>query len=132
VSVYIDTSAFLAVLNADDRFHARARRRWQQLIEANLPLICNNYVLVETIAVLQNRLGMDAVMVFQSDVRPILTILWVDENLHQRAVSALLAAQRRRLSLVDCASFESMRQTGLRQAFAFDVHFEEQGFEVLS
>ena len=132
MSVYIDTSAFLAVLNADDRFHARARRRWQQLIEANLPLICNNYVLVETIAVLQNRLGMDAVMVFQSDVRPILTILWVDENLHQRAVSALLAAQRRRLSLVDCASFESMRQTGLRQAFAFDVHFEEQGFEVLS
>jgi predicted nucleic acid-binding protein len=132
VSVYIDTSAFLAVLNADDRFHARARRRWQQLIEANLPLICNNYVLVETIAVLQNRLGIDAVMVFQSDVRPILTILWVDEDLHQRAVSALLAAQRRRLSLVDCASFESMRQTGLRQAFAFDVHFEEQGFEVLS
>jgi predicted nucleic acid-binding protein len=36
------------------------------------------------------------------------------------------------LSLVDCASFESMRQAGLRQAFAFDVHFEERGFEVLS
>lgn len=132
MSVYVDTSAFLAVLNADDRFHARARRRWQQLIEASLSLICNNYVLVETIAVLQNRLGMDAVIVFQNDVKPILTILWVDEDLHQRAVSALLAAQRRRLSLVDCASFESMRQAGLRQAFAFDVHFEEQGFEVLS
>jgi predicted nucleic acid-binding protein len=97
-----------------------------------MSLICNNYVLVETIAVLQNRLGMDAMMVFQNDVRPILTILWVDENLHQRAVSALLAAQRRRLSLVDCASFESMRQAGIRQAFAFDVDFEEQGFEVLS
>jgi predicted nucleic acid-binding protein len=96
-----------------------------------MSLICNNYVLVETIAVLQNRLGMDAMMVFQNDVRPILTILWVDENLHQRAVSALLAAQRRRLSLVDCASFESMRQAGIRQAFAFDVDFEEQGFEVL-
>jgi predicted nucleic acid-binding protein len=132
VSVYVDASAFLAVLDADDRFHARARRRWQQLIEAGLPLVCNNYVLLETIAVLQNRLGMDAVMVFQNDVRPVLTILWVDKELHQRAVSALLAAQRRRLSLVDCASFESMRQVGLRQAFAFDVHFEEQGFEVLS
>ncbi|MGD2158967.1 MAG: PIN domain-containing protein [Anaerolineales bacterium] len=131
MSVYVDTSAFLAVLNADDRFHDRARRRWQQLIEAGHSLLCNNYVLVETIAVLQNRLGMDAVIVFQNDVRPILTILWVDENLHQRAVSALLATQRRRLSLVDCASFESMRQAGLRQIFAFDVHFEEQGFDVL-
>jgi len=38
--------------------------------------------LVETIAVLQNRLGMDAMTVFQNDVRPILIILWVDEDLH--------------------------------------------------
>lgn len=132
MSVYIDTSAFLAVLNADDRYHARARIRWRQLIEADLSLICNNYVLVETIAVLQSRLGMEAVVAFQNDIRPILTVLWVDEGLHQRAVSALLAAQRRRLSMVDCASFESMRQGGLRQAFTFDAHFTEQGFEVLS
>ena len=132
MSVYVDTSAFLAVLNADDRFHARARRRWHQLIEAGRSLICNNYVLVETIAVIQKRLGMDAVIAFQNDVRPILTILWVDEDLHQRAVSALLAARRRRLSLVDCASFESMIQAGMRQVFAFDTHFEEQGFEVFS
>ena len=132
MSVYVDTSAFLAVLNADDRFHALARRRWHQLIEAGRSLICNNYVLVETIAVIQNRLGMDAVIAFQNDVRPILTILWVDEDLHQRAVSALLAARRRRLSLVDCASFESMIQAGMRQVFAFDTHFEEQGFEVYS
>jgi uncharacterized protein len=132
VSVYVDTSAFLAVLNADDRFHARARVRWEQLIESGQSMICNNYVLVETIAVLQNRLGMDAVIVFQNDIRPILTILWVDEDVHQRAMSALLASGKRRLSLVDCASFESMRQIGLHQAFTFDAHFEEQGFEVLS
>ena len=132
MSVYVDTSAFLAVLNADDRFHAQARTRWRQLIEAGLPLICNNYVLVETLAVLQNRFGMDAVSAFQNDVAPLLTILWVDGDLHQRAMSALLTAQRRNLSLVDCASFESMRQAGLRQVFVFDPHFEEQGFEVLS
>jgi predicted nucleic acid-binding protein len=56
----------------------------------------------------------------------------VDEDLHQRAINALLAAGQRRLSLVDCTSFESMRQFGLRQAFAFDAHFAEQGFELLS
>jgi uncharacterized protein len=132
LSVYIDSSAFLAVLNSDDRFHAPARRRWEQLIESGAPLFCNNYVLVETLAVLQNRLGMEAVIAFQSDVVPVLVTLWVDKDLHRRAVSALLTAQRRRLSLVDCASFESMRQVGLQQVFAFDAHFEEQGFNVLS
>jgi predicted nucleic acid-binding protein len=132
VSVCIDTSAFLAVFNADDRFHARARSRWQQLVESGSPLLCNNYVLVETVAVLQNRLGVEAELAFQNNVWPILEILWVDEDLHQRAISALLAAGQRRLSLVDCTSFKSMRQFGLRQAFAFDAHFAEQGFELLS
>ena len=132
MSVYIDTSAFLAVFNADDRFHVRARSRWQQLVESGSPLLCNNYVLVETVAVLQNRLGVEAELAFQNNVWPILEILWVDEDLHQRAISALLAAGQRRLSLVDCTSFESMRQFGLRQAFAFDAHFAEQGFELLS
>lgn len=132
MSVYVDTSAFLAVINADDRFHAPAQRRWVQLIESGTPVFCNNYVLVETLAILQNRLGLDAVIAFQHDVVPVLVILWVDEDLHRQAVSALLAAQRRRLSLVDCASFESMRRAGLRQAFAFDAHFEQQGFEVLA
>ena len=132
MSVYVDTSAFLAVLNAGDRFHAPARRRWEQLVKSGAPLICNNYVLVETLAVLQNRLGLEAVIAFQNDVMPVLVVLWVDEDLHRRAASALLTAQRRRLSLVECASFESMRQVGLRQVFAFDAHFEEQGFQVLS
>jgi predicted nucleic acid-binding protein len=36
---------------------------------------------------------------------------------------------RRHLTLVDCASFESMRRLTVRRAFAFDRHFEEQGFE---
>lgn len=132
MSVYVDTSAFLAVLNADDHAHPPARQRWQQLIESSQPLFCNNYVLVETMAVLQSRLGMEAVIAFQNDVKPILTVLWIDEDLHQRALSALLAARRRRLSLVDCASFESMRLMGLQQVFTYDMHFEEQGFEVLS
>lgn len=132
MNVYVDTSAFLAILNADDRFFAPAQRIWKQLIKADTPLICNSYVLVETIAVLQNRLGMESIVAFQNAIIPILSILWVDADLHQRSTSALLASQRRRLSLVDCSSFESMRQSGLRKAFTFDVHFEEQGFEILT
>jgi predicted nucleic acid-binding protein len=43
-------------------------------------------------------------------------------------VAALLAARRRKLSLVDCASFTVMRQAGARLAFAFDRHFTEEAF----
>lgn len=48
---------------------------------------------------------------------------------HSAAVKRLLAANRRKLSLVDCASFECMRRFRLRRAFAFDEHFAKEGFE---
>ena len=43
-------------------------------------------------------------------------------------MTALLAAQRRKLSLVDCVSFAVMRLRGSQVAFAFDQHFAEERF----
>lgn len=127
----MDTSAFYAVLDADDEEHPAARQAWQHLIEEGHPLLTSNYVLVETLALLQSRLGMQAVREFDDAVYPLLRVLWVDEETHRQAVSAVLAAGRKRLSLVDCSSFVLMRRHGLDTAFAFDDHFPEQGFTTL-
>jgi len=129
VSVFIDTSALLAVLDADDEHHDQAVRVWHALAEVEAPLVTSNYVIVETVAVAQNRLGIGAVRTLTGDIGPLLDIVFVDAAMHAAAVSALLAAGQRHLSLVDCASFEMMRQLTLRRAFAYDRHFEEQGFE---
>lgn len=127
--VFIDTSAFLALLDADDTGHHRARNSWSGLLGTDTALITSNYILVETFALVQNRLGMEAVRVFQEDIVPLLDIRLIDAPAHAAAVSALLAAGRKRLSLVDCSSFEIMRRGGIRQAFTLDRHFREQGFE---
>ncbi len=34
----------------------------------------------------------------------------------------------KKLSLVDCVSFETMRLLGVTTAFTLDKHFKEQGF----
>ena len=44
-------------------------------------------------------------------------------------MTALLAAVRRRVSLVDWVSFELMRRSGLQAAF--DHHFTTQGLQTL-
>ena len=129
--VFVDTSAFLAVLNADDQNHDRAKQVWTDLVAQDALLICTNYVLVETFALVQHQLGMQAVRVFQEDVLPIVNIEWVNDVCHAAGVSAMLTAGRRQLSLVDCISFETMRQLGTDAAFVFDQHFEEQGFKVI-
>jgi len=131
VSVFVDTSGLLAILDAEDLYHEPAAACWTELIKRDEPLVSTSYVLVETFALVQRRLGLAAVKALDADIVPMLAIQWLDEAAHRDAVQAVLKASRRRLSLVDCASFETMRREGILQAFTFDRHFAEQGFEVL-
>jgi predicted nucleic acid-binding protein len=128
---FIDTSAFLAVLDAADRHHKKAKAVWFDLVRDEVPILCHSYVLVETLALLQHRFGLEAVETFENDVAPILTVEWVDENLHRAGVSKVLSSGRKKLSLVDCVSFEVMRRLGIRTAFAFDKHFQGREFDVV-
>lgn len=128
--IFIDTSAFLAVLDADDENHLPARQTWEGILTSGASLICTSYVLVETYALVQRRLGMEALRTFHEDIVPLLQVEWVDSELHQQGANALLTASRRNLSLVDCTSFAAMRRLGIRRVFAFDKHFSEQGFEL--
>jgi predicted nucleic acid-binding protein len=119
------------VLNASDQFHPSAKAAWQEILSADLPLVSSNYILLETTTLLQYRFGMEAVRLFNNEILPVVEIVWVEEAIHQLAMSALLAANRRRLSLVDCTSFEIIRQRGYEAVFTFDPHFHEQGFSTI-
>jgi len=129
--IFIDTSAFYALLDKDDSNHSKARKAWPALIKADNILVTTNYVLIESFALLQHRLGLDAIRDFQEDLVPLINIEFINAELHRAAISVLLTASRRDLSLVDCASFELMRSLGIKAAFAFDPHFREQGFVLI-
>ncbi len=131
MTAFIDTSAFFAVLDADDRMHPPASAEWQRLLENGTTLRTTNYVLVEASALLQKRIGMEGLRAFAADLLPVLDVIWVDEGIHLSAENSLLVSARRDLSLVDCASFEAMRRLRIEQVFCFDPHFAEQGFKVL-
>lgn len=126
-----NTSAFYAILDADDGQHKQAKQVWVALLSQATDLVCSNYVVVETTALVHNRLGIEAVRAFQADILPVVRIKWVDEQAHQAGVTALMTAGWRHLSLVDCVSFDLMPRFGIRQVFAFDGHFAEQGFELI-
>ncbi len=131
MSVFADTSAFYALLDADDENSGPSAGTWRELITSAENIVTTNYVLVETFALLQCRLGLRAVREFQEDVVPVLHIEFVTPEIHRLGIAALLAASRRNLSLVDCVSFEVMRESGIRAAFTFDGHFREYGFTVV-
>ncbi len=129
--VFLDTSAICAYFDRASEQHAAVLAAWD-IVESNEDtLVATNYVLVETTALLQARLGIDAVRGFAARIVPILSVEWVEPEVHEAGLAAVLAANRRDLSLVDCVSFEVMRRLGIRRVLALDEHFREQGFEVV-
>ncbi|MCS6918262.1 MAG: PIN domain-containing protein [Fimbriimonadales bacterium] len=131
MKVFVDTSALYALLDSSDQFHTDAARLLQSLAQQSAELITTNYVLVETTALLQSRLGIQAVEDFLLNIKPLLTVLWVDEQTHHSAENLLLTMRRRRVSFVDCISFVVMREQSVNIAFANDQHFVEAGFTLL-
>jgi predicted nucleic acid-binding protein len=130
--IFVDTSAFLAVLDINDINHALALRCWKNLLqEVHPPLSTNNYIIVESISIIQNRLGLQAVRDLQTEVLPFVQIEWIDENQHTLVIETVLATNRRKLSLVDCSVLQTMKNLGIDTVFTFDDHFREQGFNII-
>ena len=128
---FIDTSAFIAILDKNDDHHVNAKTAWLRLLKQKAEFVTTDFILLETIAIIQHRIGINAVQAFNSDVYPLLEIVWIDKTLYNNGVNSVLIAGRKKLSLVDCISFNVMRQRELQYAFTFDKHFRQQGFKTV-
>jgi len=131
VTVFVDTSAVFALADVAEAHNADAAAAWQYLISAGALLVTTSYVVVETCALLQRRLGLRAARMFDAKIYPRLRVEWTDAQYHEPAMRILLALNREKLSLVDCVSFVVMRRLGITSVFCFDDHFREQGFDVI-
>lgn len=131
MTCFVDTAGLLALLDASDAAHQVAATAWKLLIESDEPLVTSSCVLVESIALAQTRLGIEAVRDIDRVIVPMLRLVWVDEELHRLGMAALLSAGRRKLSYVDCVSFVVMRRLRIERCFTFDRHFAEHGFKTV-
>jgi predicted nucleic acid-binding protein len=131
MTVFVDTSAFYAVLDRGDENHTAARETWLRLLQEEDTLLTTSYVLLETCALLQNRLGIQALRAFHENVAPLLRVEWISGDRHKSGVEAVLAASRKHLSVVDCIAFQTMRENAVHTAFCFDRHYADQGFSVI-
>lgn len=130
--VFVDTSAFYALMDRSDSNYEQAADLWASLLEKDLCLCTGNYIIIETLALLQSRLGFEAANLWYRDVLSLAEILWFDVSMHNLAYELWLSLGRRKLSFVDCVSFVAMRRYKVEKVFSFDRHFVEQGFEIVS
>jgi len=128
--VFVDTSAIFALLVPTDKAHRTAAKVFERLRFQEATLVTTSYALVETYALLGNRVGREAVEVFREGFAPLLDVVWVDRELHERGLD-MMVTKARGVSLVDAVSFVCIRGEKVDEVFAFDRHFEQEGFVIL-
>ena len=129
MTIFVDTSGILALVDRDDRLH-RATVDAFGLGRAE-QLATHSYVVVETLAVSRRRFGPAVTAGLIDRVLPALDVTLVDATLHADAVRAFRDAIESSVSLVDRTSFAFMRREGISRAIAIDADFRTAGFETL-
>ena len=130
MNVFADTSGLFALISRNDHMHMKAKESFNVFAQQDIQLVTSSFVLVETIALLQRRIGLASVHDFNAKILPLLQIIWTDKDWYLRAMQRLLMENQRHLSLVDCLSLEIMESNGITHAFSFDKHFEDFGFSI--
>ena len=126
--VFVDTSGFYAFFDRNDPFHGEAKSPFLRARDEKWSLFTSSYVVHESWALLQARLGWEAVEDWLGALLPMCEIVWVDESSHKIGAARARQARERRLSLTDCVSFEVMDSRGCKEAVADDEHFRKLGY----
>jgi uncharacterized protein len=132
-SVFVDTSAFVALRNRSEAEHGLARSALEELIAAGLALFTSNYVFAETYTALMVRVGRDEAIEWGRRFRAggAIDLVHLDRATEERAWEILEQHADKRWSYVDATSFALLERDGSSKAFAFDAHFSQRGLDVV-
>lgn len=132
--IFVDTGAWIALLDERDRFHRLARDFQRELSRgAYGRLVTTDFVLAESVTFLRMHTAGERVREFRRVVAESesVQIVWTSPDRFWAAWQRLEARKDKRWSLTDCLSFETMEALGIRSAFGFDTDFVQAGFDLL-
>lgn len=123
--VFVDTSALIALLDADDPRQPEVRDAFVE--HADDELVTHGYIVAETIAVARRRLGTDSVIALVDDVLPAIEVLAVGTDLHGEALRRYRRSLPSGTSFVDQVSLVIMEESKTERVLALDPDLERPG-----
>lgn len=132
-AVFVDTAAWIALLNRSDDLHERAMQVMQTLRTQNRRLLTTEFVLLEVADALSAPSVRSRTVAFLGGLRrlPLLETLPFADELHAAGWVLYRNRPDKDWGLTDCISFACMTDHQIAQAFTSDHHFEQAGFSIL-
>lgn len=128
--VFVDTSAWFSLLDKDSENHQTAV---QYLKETMAPFITSDYILDETLTLIRSAISHKAAIEFWDNINKShwATILDISPRDKEQAIGIFRKYNDKDFSFTDCTSFALMQRIGIKDAFSFDKHFRQIGFNTL-
>lgn len=128
-SLFADTSFFIALLDQGEATHSLAVSH----LLSDRSIITSEFVFVELGNAMspgdQHEDFVSLVQSFKGSTKA--RVIPLSSAYFERAVKLMASRNDKDWSLVDCTSFEIMRDLHLEEALSTDKHFEQAGFRAL-
>lgn len=121
--VFVDSNFFIAFFNTADALHQQALTAGKALTAAGNYLIISNFVFLETVTVLSQRVGKQTAQqvgaYLLSD--PYLQIIHIDPALQAHTWRIFQEATNKNVSFVDCSNLAVIQAESIPYLLTFDV-----------
>jgi predicted nucleic acid-binding protein len=128
--ILVDSGYLIALAKPKDELHPRAAA-WSARIHE--PLLVSEYVLWEAVNYLSLLRDRNKAHPLVEQIMHSVPFVFVPASAELRDAGLQLHRDRpdKEWSLTDCISFRLMTERGVTRALAYDIHFEQAGFEAL-
>ncbi|MBM3236043.1 PIN domain-containing protein [Candidatus Poribacteria bacterium] len=136
-SVFIDASAWIGIIDENDRRYEIAQRTYNELLANKTPLTTINWTVYEAISLVKGRRGYSQAYTLWERITTsrLVTLVRITEDIEAAALNIFWRYRDKIWGVVDCASLVVMERMDCEAAFAFDGHFKESsrqyGFQVI-
>lgn len=133
--IFVDTGAWIALLNQTDQHHHDAAVVFKDLQQQQNRLLTTDYVIDETVTRLRYDTNHSLSVTFLNRIElleetEILTIAEIGKSVFEAAKALFCQYDSVQLSFTDCTSFVVCRINNISEAFAFDRHFPIMGINL--
>lgn len=130
MKVFIDTSAFMALILKDESFHEKVVNRYKVYKKSRAQLITSDYVLDELYTRCVYKAGSHGAKLATGLIKEAiesneLTVLEVDSDVFQKAELIFLKFSDHKISFTDAASYVLYKAFVLDEVFTLDNDFKK-------
>jgi predicted nucleic acid-binding protein len=131
--IFVDTSAFLAIVNEKDNNHIAAKTFLEGIKNDKVKvkkIITSDYIIDETLTRIRYSVGHKEAVKWGKDILAsrVVEKIEVGKEIFELAWEIFETYEDKKLSFTDCTSFALMKKRDVEKVFSFDKDFKNMGF----